>query len=225
MSDAASILILTSCTATKAPLGRERTVLAEDLYTGQQHRRLMRGVGTYRDAGQPAGPLELYIVSAGRGVVAGNESLRHYDATFAGMGRQQLHRHGRRLGVPRAVAGLLAASWNLVVVLLGEAYLEAARITEVTSLGSQTLVFTSPRSATRLPALEGLSLITLDNSDARRFSCALVGLKGELVARLLTRLANQPTSSIPRQRRELLTWLERRSALAVRPPKHDLMAA
>jgi hypothetical protein len=182
----------------------------------------MRGVGAYRHAGEPAGPLDLYIVSAGRGVLAGNEPLRNYDATFTGMRRQELHHHAEQLGVPAAVVELLATPRRLVVLLLGEDYLEAARVAEITELGSRTLVFASPRSATALPALAGMTAIPLNNGDARRFSCALVGLKGELAARLLTRLANEPTASIPRTRSQLLAWLERRSALAVRPSKHDL---
>jgi hypothetical protein len=122
MSDATSILILTSCTATKASLGARRA-LAEDLYAGQQHRRLMRGITAYRDAGQPAGPLELHIVSAGRGVVAGDEPLRSYNASFSGMRRQQLQRRARKLGVPRTVASLLAAPRQLSLLLLGDSYL------------------------------------------------------------------------------------------------------
>ena len=112
MIDANSILILSACTATKAAAASEAAVPAEELYAGQQHRRLMRGVSAYRNAGQPAGPLALHIVSAGHGVVPASERLRSYDATFTGMPRPHLRRRAARLGVPRAVSDLLARRAN-----------------------------------------------------------------------------------------------------------------
>lgn len=205
MSDAKSILILTSCTATKVSL---RQAPAEVMYAGQQHQRLMRGISTYRGAGQPAGPLELFIVSAGRGVIAGDRRIRSYDATFSGMRRQQLQRQARKLKVPRAVAELLATPRQLTLLLLGDSYLQAAEISEKTVLGSPTIAFTSPRSARRLPVREGLHVVALDNSQAKRFSCGLVSLKGELVGRMLTTLAESPSAWRPLEASALLNWLD-----------------
>jgi len=223
MSDAASILVLSACTATKASEGNDRAILAEELYAGQQHRRLMRGVDAYRAAGQPGGPLELHILSAAHGVVAGNESLRSYDVSFAGMRRKALRRHAARLGVPGAVAELLAVRRRLAVLLLGDDYLRAAELSAATGLGAPTLVFTSPNSATRLPAIPSLHPIVLSNSDARRFSCGLVALKGDLAARLLIRLAHNPKTWMPLDRARLLSWLEEEPvAGSVRSDKQDL---
>ena len=42
--------------------------------------------------------------------------------------------------------------------------------------------------AKRLPEVEGMRKIALSNVEAKRFSCGLVALKGELVSRLLDRL-------------------------------------
>jgi hypothetical protein len=208
MSDAGSILVLSACTATKAAGGGDRAVLAEELYAGQQHRRLMGGVEAYRAAGEPAGPLELHIVSAGHGVVAADEPLHSYDASFTGMRRAQLRRRAARLRVPQGVASLLRQPWRLAVLLLGENYLRAVELSSTAELGAPTLAFTSPGAAIRLPELPRLHPIPLDNNDARRFSCGLVALKGELAARLLIGLADRPGARMSLDREGLLGWLE-----------------
>jgi hypothetical protein len=208
MSEATSILVLSACTATKSAEGVARAVIAEELYAGQQHLRLMRGVQSYRAAGQPAGPLKLMILSAAHGVIDANESLRAYDASFTGMHRAQLYRHADRLGIPEAVSQLLRTPRRLAVLLLGDNYLRAAQLSSVTGFGAPTLVLASPNSIARLPAASGLHPIALDNCDARRFSCGLVALKGTLAARLLIRLTCNPSASLPTERTELLAWLE-----------------
>ena len=208
MNDAASILVLSACTATKATLGSERAVLAEELYAGQQHRRLMRGVEAYRAAGQPVGPLELHIVSAAHGVIAGDHPMRSYNASFSGMRRQQLRRLSARLGVPEGVTDLLRVRRHLAVLLLGDNYLRAAELSPALELGAPTLVFTSPGASSRLPELPRLHPITLDNRDTQRFSCGLVALKGELAARLLICLVESPSAPMPLDRAGLLGWLE-----------------
>lgn len=226
MSDASSILILSACTATKFADRGDPPVPAEDLYAGQQHRRLMRGISTYRDAGQPCGPLELQILSAGHGVIPGELPLRGYDATFMGMPRARLRRRASRLGVPKAIASLLAQHRRLAVLLLGSDYLYAAQLPPAPVLGSPTLVFTSPSTAKRLPGTPLLHPIALDNRDAQRFSCSLVALKGELVARLLVRLAARPVMSMPLDRAGLLAWLQEAPGPgAVRGHPHDLAKA
>jgi hypothetical protein len=222
MTDANSLLILSTCTATKASEATHVAVRAEELYAGQQHRRLMSGVRVYRDAGEPGGPLDLHIVSAGHGVVAASEPLRSYDATFTGMRRAQLQRRAARLRVPRAVSDLLARPRRLAVLLLGEDYLHAAHLHATTALGAPTIVFTSPGGARRLPASPQLHPIPLDNRDAQRFSCGLVALKGELAARLLVSLARAAKASVPLERTSLLHWLESESCFGVRVRRDDL---
>jgi hypothetical protein len=216
MNDASSILVLSACTATKTPSGDCRLTAAEDLYAGQQHRRLMRGVRLYRAAGEPAGHLELQIVSAQHGVIPGHEAVRSYDATFSGLPTERLLRRAARLGVPTAVAELLAAPRRLAILLLGDPYLRASRLLQTTELGAPTLVFASPKSAGRLPSLGNLYPVMLDNDDARRFSCGLVGLKGELAARLLARFVDKPGKNPPLDDQALLASLEDINGRAVR---------
>jgi hypothetical protein len=124
------------------------------------------------------------------------------------MRRQQLKRRAARLGIPTAVAELLRVRRRLAILLLGDNYLRAAELSSVLELRAPTLVLTSPHGATRLPAMPALHPIPLDNGDARRFSCGLVALKGDLAARLLICLAHNPNTSIPLDRATFLTWLE-----------------
>lgn len=216
MTDADSILILSACTASKSPEAAQRAVPAERLYTGQQHRRLMRGVSRYREAGEPAGALDLHIVSAGHGVVSAKKHIHSYDATFAGMARPQLRRRATRLKVPVSVSHLLAQPRKLSLLLLGESYLEAAHLRAASILGAPTIVFTSPRSARLLPTVPRLHAVPLDNQDARHFSCGLTALKGELASRVLLRLEGKPDGPVPLERTNLLAWLHDQQV-----PTHD----
>jgi hypothetical protein len=77
-------------------------------------------------------------------------------------------------------------------VLLGNEYLEACRLGDDVRLGGPTLLICGANMAKTLPRLPRLRLLALSNAEAKRFSCALIGLKGELAARLLKQLADEP---------------------------------
>jgi hypothetical protein len=206
MSSTGRILILTSCTARKFSNDPARPVAAEDLYAGQQHVRLMRGVRAYRQAGEPHGSLHLQVLSAQHGLIDAATPLTTYDTTFSGLRRSEVRRRGACLGIPEDAATLLAERWDLVVLLLGDLYLHAAAISEDVILGGPVLALTSPNSGARLPGVRGLTILPLHNQEARRFSCGLTALKGELAGRLLGALVETPVSAIPREPQPLLDW-------------------
>src|SRR4051794_27231895 len=54
---------------------------AEDFYTGQQHLRLMRGVKQLRDK-LGAESVDLWILSAGYGLIPGSRQIVPYECTF-----------------------------------------------------------------------------------------------------------------------------------------------
>ena len=203
-----SILVLTSCTSLKAAPAESLTRTAETLYTGQQHVRLMRGVTAYRRAGEPQGKLDLRIVSAGHGVLTGDAEIERYDETFSGAPRSEVRRRGEALGVPRAVADLLECDWDLALVLLGDLYLHAAALPQGLRLGGPTIALASPRAASRIPLVPNMTVVELYNAEARRFSCGLTSLKGELAGRLLGRLANDSIHRVPREPPVFLKSLE-----------------
>ncbi len=210
------LLVLTSCTGAKAVAHaaalrpddfrkgpdhvarRERELAdsltpAEDLYTGQQHLRLLRGVRVLRGApgrngsGTPA--VDVFVLSAGYGVVPGNRKLAPYECTFTGMGANALREWASALRIPESVRRVLSREYDLALVLLGDTYLAACDLGPDLRTGGPVLVLCSPAAARRLPAVGGLRAVTLSKAEAKRFRCGLVGLKGEVSGRLLELLA------------------------------------
>ena len=163
---------------------------AEDLYTGQQHLRLMRGINKARQV--PGFEVDLKIVSAGYGLVDGSQPLAPYETTFSGMKKKALREWAQHLRVPADVRAALAQPYDLGLVLLGNDYLAACELNEEMSFGGPVVFFCSKAAAPKLPLGNDVHSVVLQNADARRFSCGLVGLKGEVAARLLEGLVDQP---------------------------------
>jgi len=186
------ILVVSSCTATKLQAPDGRPLCAESLYAGQQHVRLMRGVEDYRAAGQPAGKLGLHILSAFHGLLRADRQISSYDHSFSGLPTAAIRRQGRERNVPSDVRKLLSKPFRLGVLLLGDPYLRACDLNADVELGGPLICFCSPAVARRMPKIAGLRTIPLANAEARRFSCGLIALKGELGGRLLSRLAAEP---------------------------------
>lgn len=183
------ILVVSSCTATKLHAPDGQPLCAESLYAGQQHMRLMRGINDYRDAKQPAGKLRFRILSAFHGLLPHDKRISSYDHSFSGLPTAVIRRQGREKNVPEDIRKLLHKPFDLGVLLLGDPYLRACDLDVDVELGGPLLSFCSPAVARRMPNITGLRLITLANAEARRFSCGLIALKGELGGRLLSRLA------------------------------------
>src|SRR3712207_4583036 len=114
------VTILTSCTGLKRQ--DASPVAAEDVYTGQQHVRLMRGVRALRDVGTN---VDVRIVSAGHGVVQGTELLRPYERTFQGRSTAERRAMATALDIPADVRRVLREETDLAIVLLSEQYLDA----------------------------------------------------------------------------------------------------
>jgi hypothetical protein len=165
---------------------------AQELYTGQQHSRLMSGIAAMRTHPQgSANRLDLYILSAGYGLVSAEQKLAPYEATFQGMGRAELRKWADILGVPQAFREALAAPYDLGLILLGEDYLDACSLDASVKLGGPTLLFCGNKTLNKVPKLANLQSIALLNADAKRFLCGLVALKGELGLRILSQLASE----------------------------------
>lgn len=167
-----------------------RPVPAEALYSGQQHKRLMRGAEALRASGTAS--LALHVLSAGYGLVPGDQLLAPYEATFQGMGRDELRRWADQLAIPAAFRAALGAPHDLAIVLLGDDYLDAVALDDAISLGGPTILFCGRNMQRRLPRIANLLPVALTNAEATRFSCGLVALKGELAARILERVAADP---------------------------------
>jgi hypothetical protein len=204
------ILIVSSCTATKVQALDGRPRWAESLYAGQQHVRLMRGIDRYRDAGKPAGELSFRILSAFHGLVGPRKRVSSYDHSFSGLPAAAIRRQGREKNVPNDIRKILRKRFHLGIFMLGDPYLRACDLDGEVKFGGPTIVFCSPKVARWLPDVDGLRLVQLTNREARRFSCGLIALKGELGGRLLIALSQTP-KDLDRLRDpgvDLLDWLE-----------------
>jgi Queuine tRNA-ribosyltransferase len=168
---------------------KEKLTRADEIYSGMQHVRLMRGVSDARKAGVD---LDLQILSAGYGVIPANRRIAPYEATFQGMPKGELRKWAHALGVPEAFRKAVATPCDLCLVLLGDDYLAACALDGTIRFGGPTLLFCGNNTLKKLPKLGNLHAIALTNAEAKRFSCGLVGLKGELASRILTRIAASP---------------------------------
>ena len=164
--------------------------LAEHLYRGQQHIRLMRGVEVARELGHQ---ISVSIVSAGYGLLAGNDAVVPYECTFSGMSVRERREWAGRLALAESVGQLLGRPADAAIVLLGDDYFNACAPTGQLPGGVPTIVLCGARTALRIQPAPNVHPVVLQESDTRRFGCGLVGLKGEVGGRLLGWLAADAT--------------------------------
>ena len=157
------ILIITSCTGEKSvkPVNQltledfqdgkahvakreaeleEFLAPAETLYTGLQHKRLMRGVEILRSDADFE--LNFWILSAGYGLIPANQKIAPYECTFSGMKVNEITDWSTQIGIPDAIQQLLATEYDLALVLLGDSYLRACGLDENLKLGGSAIFFT-----------------------------------------------------------------------------------
>jgi hypothetical protein len=96
------------------------------------------------------------------------------------------------------------------LVLLGDDYLEACALDNALILGGPTIVLCGKGAAKKLPRVENLIPLTLSNTEVKRFSCALIGLKGEIASRLLRKIIadSTPVSRLIAAKDRLLDLLD-----------------
>ena len=162
---------------------------AGDLYTGQQHIRLLKGIGEFKSKAGDESSIDLWIVSAGYGLVSADTELVPYECTFQSMSSSDIVRWADHLRIPTTIHELLCQPADLTIVILGDGYLRALALDEKTEFASPTLFLTSIVSQKRVKGKGKFWTVPLSNIDAKRFHCGLVGLKGEVVKRFLRWLA------------------------------------
>jgi hypothetical protein len=160
---------------------------AENLYTGQQHVRLMEGVRDLREV-RGADSVDLWTLSAGYGLIPGNREIVPYECTFQGMKAKEIDAWAKHLHVPQDVRELLAQPADMILVLLGDSYLRALALDDDVTFAAPTLFFIGRTSRKRIQGEGPLRIVPISNPEAKRFSCGLVGLKGELAKRILRQL-------------------------------------
>jgi hypothetical protein len=186
------ILVITSCTNSKTCEIGEGPVEAQELYSGEQHTRLMRGVATYRAAGEPAGRLDLRIVSAGLGLLKADELVHGYEQTFDGMPPKDARLLANELGLPAALQDAMEAPLRLGLLLLGKTYLRACALPEDLTPGGPMMAIVTAASTRWLPAAITPALTGV--ADLKRFGAGHMAVKGEIGGRALALLARDPAA-------------------------------
>ena len=163
---------------------------AEDLYTGLQHVRLMEGVRRVREE-RGIGSVDLWILSAGYGLIPADREIVPYECTFQGMKAREIGVWAQHLHVPEDTRQFFMKPADLVLVLLSDAYLRALALDEDVTFAAPTLFFTGKASQKRVKGQGTLRTVLLTNREAKCFSCGLVGLKGEVARRILHHLIEE----------------------------------
>jgi hypothetical protein len=157
---------------------------AADIYTGQQHKRLMRGIEA--SAGIDC---EVSVVSAGYGLIPGARQVVPYEMTFQGMRKKRLQEWAQHLRIPEAARDWFAEPADLNLILLGKSYLAALALDADVTFAAPTLFFCGKGGVKLIKGNGSHRVVTLSNPEAKRFSCGLVALKGELAAQLIAKIA------------------------------------
>ena len=190
------LLVITSCTGEKSVAPKNSLTLADfqkgkahvrareqelkqfltparEIYTGEQHLRLMRGLSVVRG---PVVDASLFILSAGYGLIPEDRKIAPYECTFDSMKSKDLRTWGTTLNVPADFRATVAKPYDLTLVLLGKKYLQACLLGPDVKLGGLTLLFCGQTTADKISRLPNLHLVILSNADTKRFSCGQVGL-------------------------------------------------
>ncbi len=99
---------------------------AAEMYTGQQHLYLMKGLKQVRDVYGPD-VIELSIISDGYGLLAEDDVIVPYDVTFQKVKKKEILVRSNKFQIHENV-GTLIAGYELVFFLLGKEYVQALQL-------------------------------------------------------------------------------------------------
>ena len=167
---------------------------ASEMYTGMQHLRLMEGINSLRQK-LGANIVDLYIVSAGYGLIHEDKQIVPYEVTFNTMNASGISNWSSTLGIHTSMNDVIE-NYDLVFFLLGDKYLRAVKLPlEASRPDQQILVFASSTSKKLVPSTKPYTFIEVGQEDAKSFSYGLVGLKGFLF-KLLSQDINETNGKL-----------------------------
>ncbi len=115
-------LVITSCTSRK----RDYKAPASEMYTGQQHQRLMEGLKQLRTC-YGKSTIDLAIISAKYGLLSENKVIAPYNVTFSGLNTGDLLERSNNLHIYEHVETLIV-DYDLVFFLLGKKYVQVLQL-------------------------------------------------------------------------------------------------
>lgn len=176
------------------------------MYTGRQHIYAVQAVDKLREVVDGHARVEFYIISAGYGLLAENDVIVPYEATFNGMRKaEMLHYAESILHLPQKVREL-TAGFDLVFFLLGESYLQVLKVEDLAPRPG--LIFIAGRGTRNwFPRRHRNSLVCFTNDDVKSIGGGQVALKGAVLRRLSAYLSELPDAQ---QRLRMLEQLASR---------------
>ncbi len=124
--------------------------------------------------------VDLYVVSAGYGLISENKTIVPYEVTFNTMSSSAIAAWSRQIGIHNDLESLVT-QYDLVFFLLGDKYLRAIALPLETAAPEQRLVFfASGMSRRMIPESAPYYYVEVGQKDAKSFRYGLVGLKGYL---------------------------------------------
>ena len=158
---------------------------AAEMYTGQQHRYLMEGLEQLREIyGQAV--VDLYIISAGYGLLRECDVIVPYNVTFTGLKERKLLARSDSLQIHERV-GTLIANYELVFFLLGKEYVKVLQLREKSFRysGTTDLIFLLGDSYRGLiPDAPNTHFVPAGTDFAYRLRVTSVALKGFVFKKL-----------------------------------------
>jgi hypothetical protein len=166
--------------------------LAGQIYTGQQHLRVMEGVQLLRQSLRRES-VDVAILSAGYGLIQEDKTIVPYEVTFNTMKGYEIDEWAKFLGIRQAFEQVIVG-YDLVFMLLGENYLRSLCL-PVETCSNQTFIFlASSKSAKYIrDNCAKTYVLPLSNADAKHYRYGLVGLKGFLFKRFAECVARKGT--------------------------------
>jgi hypothetical protein len=148
---------------------------AAEMYTGLQHLRVMDGVTALRTRfGESA--TEVWIVSAGYGLIPEHRLIAPYKVTFKKMRSSDLIAWSRQLRIPLRVREMIRSA-PLVMFLLGDHYLKAIE-PPVQPEAGQRLVFLAKPSWEGVLRGKGVTVVPSGETLRSEFNAGSIEAKG-----------------------------------------------
>ncbi|BBM87126.1 tRNA-guanine transglycosylase DpdA [Candidatus Uabimicrobium amorphum] len=222
--DLPKLLVITSCTGKKASKPDNQLVqedfkqpellksktekldnykcTAENMYTGEQHIRLMKGIKKLREK---QANVDLWIVSAGYGFIGSNKEIVPYECTFDTMKAKEIDEWSKLLKIPKDFRSVLG-KYDLGIVLLGKKYLRSLQIEKNEQFSIPLIFFCSQEK--QLNGSNG-TIYPTSIQEAKDFHCGLVGLKGEIFKRFAQHVCQKTNilNTLKKQPKEIVTIL------------------
>lgn len=152
---------------------------AGQMYMGQQHLRLMEGIDILRAAyGREV--VDLYIVSAGYGLIHEERYIVPYEVTFNDMKVKEIKGWAKFLRINQSVSQKVK-EYDLVFFLLGNKYLQALNLPLIINNKCKLLFLASKTSRKLISIEKPYFFIEVGQAEAKSFSYGLIGLKGYLL--------------------------------------------